>query len=177
MRTKRLGDMLLELGLITEGQLKEALDYQAKEKERLGTTLVKHHYITEGQLIDALRMQLGIDYIDLTRVDISPELSRFVPKNLAKKMTIVPVRISKDQLYLAMADPLNFMAIEEAQHTSKKRIVPMIASEPAVKRAINILYGNEGAAEAMAQMQAETAAHKRCVRGRGRWRKEKDRKM
>lgn len=126
MRTKRLGDMLLELGLITEGQLKEALDYQAKEKERLGTTLIKHHYITEGQLIDALRMQLGIDYIDLTRVDISPELSRFVPKNLAKKMTIVPVRISKDQLYLAMADPLNFMAIEEAQHTSKKKIVPMI---------------------------------------------------
>ena len=53
MRTKRLGDMLLELGLITEGQLKEALDYQAKEKERLGTTLIKHHYITEGQLIDA----------------------------------------------------------------------------------------------------------------------------
>ena len=48
MRTKRLGDMLLELGLITEGQLKEALDYQAKEKERLGTTLVKHHYITSA---------------------------------------------------------------------------------------------------------------------------------
>lgn len=165
MRTKRLGDMLLELGLITEGQLKEALDYQAKEKERLGTTLVKHHYITEGQLIDALRMQLGIDYIDLTRVDISPEMSRFVPKNLAKKMTIVPVRISKDQLYLAMADPLNFMAIEEAQHTSKKKIVPMIASEPAVKRAINILYGNEGTAEAMAQMQAETAAAQEVRQG------------
>lgn len=141
MRTKRLGDMLLELGLITEGQLKEALDYQAKEKERLGTTLIKHHYITEGQLIDALRMQLGIDYIDLTRVDISPELSRFVPKNLAKKMTIVPVR------------------------TSKKKIVPMIASEPAVKRAINILYGNEGAAEAMAQMQAETAAAQEVRQG------------
>ena len=49
MRTKRLGDMLLELGLITEGQLKEALDYQAKEKERLGTTLVKHHYIMEDE--------------------------------------------------------------------------------------------------------------------------------
>ena len=101
----------------------------------------------------------------MTRVDISPELSRFVPKNLAKKMTIVPVRISKDQLYLAMADPLNFMAIEEAQHTSKKRIVPMIASEPAVKRAINILYGNEGAAEAMAQMQAETAAAQEVRQG------------
>lgn len=85
MRTKRLGDMLLELGLITEGQLKEALDYQAKEKERLGTTLVKHHYITEGQLIDALRMQLGIDYIDLMRVDISPELSRLCRKTWQRK--------------------------------------------------------------------------------------------
>ncbi|MFR4578576.1 MAG: hypothetical protein ACLT76_01955 [Clostridium fessum] len=80
--TKRWGDMLSDAGTDPEGQLKEALDYQAKEKERLGTTLVKHHYITEGQLIDALRMQLGIDYIDLTRVDASsPELSRFVPAN------------------------------------------------------------------------------------------------
>ncbi len=164
MRTKRLGDMLIELGLITEEQLKEALEYQAEEKDRLGTTLVKHNYITEGQLIDALRMQLGIEYIDLAKVDISPEMSRYVPKNLAKKMTVVPVRISKDQLYLAMADPLNFVAIEEAQRTSKKRIIPMIASEPSVKRAINILYGNEGAAEAMAQMQAETASAHESVK-------------
>lgn len=176
MRTKRLGDMLLELGLITEGQLKEALDYQAKEKERLGTTLVKHHYITEGQLIDALRMQLGIDYIDLTRVDISPEMSRFVPKNLAKKMTIVPVRISKDQLYLAMADPLNFMAIEEAQHTSKKKIVPMIASEPAVKRAINIFcMATRERQKRWRRCRQRRQRHKRCVRGRRR--QEKDRKM
>ena len=157
MRTKRLGDMLLELGLITPEQLTEALEFQAKEKDRLGTTLVKHNYITEGQLIDALRMQLGIDYIDLTKVDITPEMSRYVPKNLAKQMNVVPVRIARDQLYLAMADPLNFMAIEEAQRTSKKRIVPMIASEPAVKHAINVLYGNEGAAQAMAQIRAESA--------------------
>ena len=64
MRTKRLGDMLLELGLITQDQLKEALEFQSKEKDRLGSILIKHKFITEGQLIDALRMQLGIDYID-----------------------------------------------------------------------------------------------------------------
>lgn len=67
MRTKRLGDMLIELGLLTNDQLKQALEIQAKEKDRLGTTLVKHNFITEHQLIDALRMQLGIDYIDLTK--------------------------------------------------------------------------------------------------------------
>lgn len=129
--------MLLEAGLITEEQLGEALKYQAQEKERLGTTLVKHNYITEKQLIDTLRIQLGIEYIDLSKVDITPEMSRYVPKNLAKKMNVVPVRVSRDQLFLAMADPLNFMAIEEAKRTSKKRIVPMIASESAVRRAIN----------------------------------------
>ena len=59
-------------------------------------------------------------------MDITPEMSRYVPKNLAKKMNVVPVRVSRDQLFLAMADPLNFMAIEEAKRTSKKRIVPMI---------------------------------------------------
>lgn len=158
MHTKRLGDMLLEAGLITEEQLGEALKYQAQEKERLGTTLVKHNYITEKQLIDTLRIQLGIEYIDLSKVDITPEMSRYVPKNLAKKMNVVPVRVSRDQLFLAIADPLNFMAIEEAKRTSKKRIVPMIASEPAVRRAINVLYGNEGAARAMEDIRAETAA-------------------
>ena len=77
-------------------------------------------------MIDSLRIQLGIEYIDLSKVDITPEMSRYVPKNLAKKMNVVPVRVSRDQLFLAMADPLNFMAIEEAKRTSKKRIVPMI---------------------------------------------------
>ena len=65
-------------------------------------------------------------------VDITPEMSRYVPKNLAKKMNVVPVRVSRDQLFLAMADPLNFMAIEEAKRTSKKRIVPSVSSRSAL---------------------------------------------
>lgn len=139
MHTKRLGDMLPEAGLITEEQLGEALKYQAQEKERLGTTLVKHNYITEKQLIDTLRIQLGIEYIDLSKVDITPEMSRYVPKNLAKKMNVVPVRVSRDQLFLAMADPLNFMAIEEAKRTSKKRIVPMIRLvNSIIERAVSV---------------------------------------
>lgn len=131
--------MLLEAGLITEEQLGEALKYQAQEKERLGTTLVKHNYITEKQLIDTLRIQLGIEYIDLSKVDITPEMSRYIPKNLAKKMNVVPVRVSRDQLFLAMADPLNFMAIEEAKRTSKKRIVPMIRLvNSIIERAVSV---------------------------------------
>ena len=126
MRTKRLGDMLVEMNLLSEEQLQDALKVQRAEKERLGTTLVTHGYITESQMVDALRMQLGIDYIDLTKTDISPEMSQYIPKTLAKKEKIIPVSVSKDTLFLAMADPTNFMALEQAQKASHKRIIPMI---------------------------------------------------
>ena len=155
MKIKRLGDMLVETGLITEDQLSEALRIQKEEQDRLGSTLVKHGFITEAQLVDTLSTQLGIDYIDLTKTDIAPEMSKLIPKRLAKEAKIVPVKVVKDVLYLAMADPMNFMAQEEAAATSRKRIEPMIAAQAAVDHAINVLYGNEGAAEAMAQMRAE----------------------
>ncbi|MGN8818162.1 GspE/PulE family protein [Oribacterium sp. HCP28S3_H8] len=155
MKTKRLGDMLVEMGLISEEQLTEALKLQKQDGDRLGSILVKYKFITEAQLIDALRMQLGIDYIDLTKIDIDPEMAKYIPKNLAKSELIVPVRVSRDSLFLAMADPMNFVAQEQAGRLSRKRIVPMIASQSAVEHAINTLYGNEGAAEAMAQMRTE----------------------
>ena len=155
MRTKRLGDMLVEMNFITEQQLNEALTIQKQEHERLGTTLVRHGFITESQMVDALRLQLGIDYIDLTKADISPEMSQYIPKNLAKQNRMVPVSVSKDNLFIAMADPTNFLALEDARKASKKNIIPMIAAGNAVDHAINTLYGNEGAAQAMAQMRAE----------------------
>ena len=106
-------------------------------------------------MVDALRLQLGIDYIDLTKTDIKPEMSQYIPKALARENRMVPVSVSKDMLFLAMADPTNFMAIEQAKMVSKKNIVPMIAAGNAVDHAISTLYGNEGAAQAMAQMRAE----------------------
>lgn len=154
MKPKRIGDMLLDEGMITQEDLDKALK-EKKQGQRLGQVLVENGYITENQLIETLQKQLGIDYIDLTKTDIDPSMSKYIPKDLAKKQQIVPVRMVQDTLFLAMADPLNFMAIEQAKITSKKRIVPMIAKESAVEHAINVLYENQSAAEAMAAMRAE----------------------
>lgn len=155
MKYKRLGDLLLSVGLITEEQLNQALGMQKKTKERLGTTLIQGGFITEGQLIDALRMQLGIEFVDLTKTVIQPEMVDQIPKNMAKKYGVIPVKLEKDHLYLAMSDPLNFMAIEEVRAATRKKIIPMIASENGVEHAIANLYGNEGAARAIAQMRQE----------------------
>lgn len=163
MKSKRLGDILISDGLLTNEQLEQALEQQKQSHERLGTVLIENGYITERELIDALRNQLGIDFIDLTKTNIDPSMSRYIPKSLAQEYEIVPIQVVRDNLFLAMSDPLNFMAIERARDTSRKNIVPMIATSSAVRHAISILYENVNAAEAMAAMRAEAGIREDAV--------------
>lgn len=163
MKSKRLGDILISDGLLTNEQLEQALEQQKQSHERLGTVLIEHGYITERELIDALRNQLGIDFIDLTKTNIDPSMSRYIPKSLAQEYEIVPIQVVRDNLFLAMSDPLNFMAIERARDTSRKNVVPMIATSSAVRHAISILYENVNAAEAMAAMRAEAGIREDAV--------------
>lgn len=163
MKSKRLGDILISDGLLTNEQLEQALEQQKQSHERLGTVLIEHGYITERELIDALRNQLGIDFIDLTKTNIDPSMSRYIPKSLAQEYEIVPIQVVRDNLFLAMSDPLNFMAIERARDTSRKNVVPMIATASAVRHAISILYENVNAAEAMAAMRAEAGIREDAV--------------
>ena len=155
MAYMRLGDLLTSVGLITEEQLNRALELQKTSKKRLGATLIDAGIISEQQLIETLELQLGIDFIDLSKVQIPTEIAQLVPKNIAKKHSVVPVRVVKDELVLAMADPLNFMAVEDVRAATRKRISPRIATSAAVDRAIATLYGNEGAARAIEEMKWE----------------------
>lgn len=155
MAYMRLGDLLKSAGLITEEQLQQALAYQKTSRHRLGTVLIETGIITEQQLIDTIALQLGISFIDLTKTQIPTEMARILPKNIAKKHSVVPVRVVKDELVLAMVDPMNFVAIEEVRTATRKRISPRIAQTAAVDRAIATLYGNEGAARAIEDMRNE----------------------
>ena len=155
MKFTRLGDLLIDAGVITDKQLGEALANQKKTHRRLGDELVQSGIITERQVVDALTMQLGIDFIDLTKTDIDPAMTKLVPKNLAKRYSVVPVRTRGDELYLAMSDPLNFIATEEVRAASRRRVVPMIAMQSGIDHAISQLYGTEGAKQAIREMQQE----------------------
>ena len=108
MAYMRLGDLLIAAGTINQQQLDEALALQKQTGQRLGDALIDGKVITERQLIDALQMQLGVDYIDLTLVDIPVELVKYVPRAIAKKHCAVPVKLVKDELYVAIHDPLDF---------------------------------------------------------------------
>ena len=151
--------MLLAAGTITEEELQRGLALQKGTKQRLGTVLIENGIITEKELLDALQMQLGLDYVDLTKINIPTELAQVVPKNMAKQYQIVPVRAVKDELYLAMSDPLNFYAIEEVRKAVHKRIVPMVSTASSIEHAIQTLYSNENAARAIEEMKREAAAN------------------
>lgn len=157
MAYMRLGELLKAAGTINDEQLSLALNLQKGTGNRLGDVLIDNNIISEAQLIDALEMQLGVDYVDLTSINVPIELTKLIPKAIAKKYNLVPVKLVRDELYVAMSDPLNFIAQEEAKNASRKLIVPMIATRRAVEKTIETLYGNEGTARAIEEMRREAS--------------------
>ncbi len=155
MAYKRLGDLLVSAGLITEEELRRALELQRTSKKRLGSVLTESGILTEAQLIEALELHLGVEFIDLSKTSLPPELAHTVPKSIARRHSVVPVRLDKDAICLAMSDPLNFMAVEEVKRVTRRRVIPMIAAQEAVDRAIMTLYGSENAARAIEEMRRE----------------------
>ena len=147
MAYMRLGDLLVASGVITPEQIEEALKIQKETHQRLGDVLIQNSFITERNLIDALQIQLGVEFVDLTAVSIPVELAKYVPRNLARKFCVVPVKLVQDTLYLAMSDPLDFVAQEQVKAASRRKVIPMIATRQATEQAIARLYGNEGTAK------------------------------
>ena len=154
----RLGELLKSSGIISDEQLEVALELQKQTKQRLGDILIEYNFITSSELIEALQMQLGIDFIDLTAVSIPVELTKSVPRNVAKEHCIVPVKLSGDNLCIAMSDPLDFIAQEVVKKISGKNVIPMIATKKAIEQVIATLYGSEGTARAIEDMKREMSA-------------------
>ena len=159
MAYKRLGDMLIEAGYITPQQLSEALKIQKASGKRLGETLTDVGLVAEKDIIDVLCLQLGIDFIDLSHTVLPVELTSIIPKALAKRYTMVPVKATPDEVVVAMADPMNLIAQEEARAAARRRITPAISTRTAIERSIMQLYGNEGAARAIEDMRSEASAN------------------
>lgn len=155
MKNKRLGEMLVDAGILSEKQIEEAIALQKDSGKRLGTILLENHFINETQLIEVLRIQLGIDFIDLNKTKIDPYMAGVVSKAIAQQYRVVAFRKEKNVILLAMEDPLNFRALETVKQTTKCKVRPYIAYSEAIDRAISVLYENEGASIAIAQMEAE----------------------
>lgn len=143
---KRLGDLLIEAGLITKEQLEETLKEKAPG-QKLGDALLQRGYITEQQLIEVLEFQLGIPHVSLYRYPIDPKLTNLVSKEFAKRNMLIPLKQEGDRLFVAMADPMDFFAIDDLRLSTGFHIEVAIASKDDILRAINKYYDIDDSVE------------------------------
>jgi Type II secretion system (T2SS), protein E, N-terminal domain len=135
--TKRLGEMLVEAGLITPAQLQSAITHQKIAKGRMGSNLVALGYITEDVLMDFLSHQMGVPQVDVRETDIPFEVLQRIPRRMAEQFTILPISIKEPKsLVLAMADPMDLNAIDSARFASSMNVDPVVASHSALRKVI-----------------------------------------
>ncbi len=145
---KRLGDLLVELGYITEDQVLEAIKVQKVTGKRLGRIFVDLGYITEDGLLNILELQLGIPKINLDVIDVDMNAVSMISEGLAKKYNLIPTNFKDGKLVVAMSDPLNIFAEEDVVLASGYKIDIRIARESEINDAITKYYSKDYMAKA-----------------------------
>lgn len=142
MERKRLGDLLVEAGLLSPEQLQRTLHEKPRE-QKLGDALLQRGYITEQQLIEVLEFQLGIPHVNLFRYPFDPKLFNLVPKEFAKQKQIVPLKTDGDKLFVAMSDPMDYITVDDLRLSTGFHIETAIASKDDILRTISKYYDEE----------------------------------
>lgn len=156
----KLGQILVNSGVLTEERLRDALEKQKGTNRRLGEILIEDGFITEMQMIRSLEQQLDIPYVDLDTVRIGSQLSALVPEPLARGSAVVPIRREGSVLTVAAADPLDYNAINDIGTYTKLKINPVIAEREKIEVKLRELYTTRKAFDAareLAQTQAPEA--------------------
>ncbi|MCD8509090.1 MAG: Flp pilus assembly complex ATPase component TadA [Bacillus sp. (in: Bacteria)] len=152
---KRLGDLLVESGLISNQQLEDALQIKSPE-QKLGDVLLQQGYITEQQLIEILEYQLGIPHISLYRYPIDGQVTDIVPKELAMRSTLMPLKIIGEKLFIAMADPMDYFAIDDIRLSTGFEVEVSIATKDDIIKAIHKYYEIDEAVEELLEEEKVT---------------------
>src|SRR5208283_1659607 len=147
---KRIGELLVEGGVLSQSQLEQALFTQRKDGRKLGQLLVELGLVSEIQVTQTLSRQLSVAWVSLYHVDFSRSLLNLVPQEIAEKYCLVPIfvrRVRKqgETLYVAMDDPTNEAAIEDVKRAAALPVKPMIACPSDVRAAIRVYYLGEAA--------------------------------
>ncbi len=138
---RRLPDLLLEQNLVTEEQLRECIAIQRTSGQNLAHILVERGYLAEEDLVITLSEQLGIPHIRVANYSIPKEVLAEVPESLARQHLMLPISITGDVLTLAMANPLNIMALDDLRMLTSFEIEPVVAVESELAAAIEKNYG------------------------------------
>ena len=154
----RLGDILVQQGVITPDQLERALEAQKKSHKRLGDYLVENGITTDENIANALHVQLGIPKIDLRGMKIPQDMIRLVPGSVLRKHSVLPVGFDKNNsnlLLLAMADPLDMSAQDDIAIITNCLVEPVISTRGEINSILDKYFGADEAMSAVEQYAKE----------------------
>src|SRR3954463_12682940 len=140
----RLGELLVRENLISLQQLQKAQDEQKKAGGRIGFHLTKLGFIEESELTDFLSKQYGVPSINLKDFEIDIDVIKLLTKEVAEKHQCIAVNRAGASLILAMSDPSNIFAIDDIKFITGYNIEVVVASEQAIKEAIEKYYAEKG---------------------------------
>jgi type IV pilus assembly protein PilB len=147
---KKLGECLIQAGLITEDDLQSALAEHKRTGERLGAVLVRLNLATERQIAKALAYQLGFPYLNLSENSPDPGVVTLIPKDVALKRSCVAIRLDKNLLTVAMADPLLFSLVQDLEFQTGYRIKQVVATRADILESIAAGYPDKALIKASA---------------------------
>lgn len=156
---KRLGDILVEAGLITADQLQEALSKQKTMGKRLGKVLVETGLTNEDSIATTLASQMNIPYLNLNEMTVPPEVLTTIPEGIVRSHNLLPVKLDGNRLQISMADPLDVFIIDEINYQTGYELDICISPESQVEAAIRHYYGTSDSLQnAVDNITAERSA-------------------
>jgi type IV pilus assembly protein PilB len=129
---ERIADALVEDGLLSGAQVEELMEKQKKEGTRFIKLVVEKAYVSENDLVVSMGRVLNTPPVNVSRMGIATEVAELVPRDMANNYKVLPISRLGNRLYLAMADPLNVLAVDDVKRTTKLEVSPLIASERAI---------------------------------------------
>ena len=154
----RLGDCLVQKGMINEEQLEQALIKQKENGTKLGETIVDMGLVSENEMIDILVDQLGIEYVDVRKIKIDEEAARLLKEDFLRKNTLLPIgydELVPNVLRVAMSDPMDIIAIDDISIITNMQVEPVLSTKAQINMAIDKLYGATQAMQAAEQYRKE----------------------
>lgn len=152
---KRLGDMLVEAGKISDNQLQEALAKQKSQGKRLGEVLIDLGLVTENEIIDILERQLEIKRVRLDMINIDRKAVMSIPEGLASKHELIPIGFDNNKILVAMWDPLNIFAIDDVKIASGYDVNVYISTKEEIKKSIERYYLDQNVQKAAEELTKE----------------------
>jgi len=142
--SSRLGELLVREKMISLQQLRQAQEEQKRSGAKIAFALIKTGAIEATKLTDFLSKQYGVPVVDLREIEVTPEIIKLVPFEIAKKHMLLPIGRSGSSLIVAMSDPSNIYAVDELKFLTGYNIEPVVTSEVSIREALEHYYAEKG---------------------------------